>query len=438
MPRGGGRVGATRAARRDRAAVAALAAAILLVAGACTSTASNGATTATTIGNGAAGAEPGDGPGPQHLTPLLLTALTPDPIPVMGSDGRVHVAYELSVLNYSPNPAVITSLDTLGPDGKVVTSLSQEQVSARTMIVPELSVSGAPPAGIPAGSTALLVLEDVYPDRASVPGSVSHRLSATFASDGSSSSYAALWPSSVTETGGPVAVSGAGPVVIGAPLQGSGWEVGNGCCDLNHHRFVLFPTDGRINGGERFAIDFSRIDVAGATDHEVSAGLFLRPGTDGTKNGDYLGYGAPVLAVADATVVTATSGVPDAPPGGKVAAEGLSLDQLGGNEIVLRLAPDLYAFYFHLAPGSVTVEEGAHVTKGQTIARLGNSGNSSGAHLHFQLSRSPSYLSSDSVPYVFDGFTLRGTLTQHGLVEEPAPGVRHDELPLDENIVDFP
>ena len=358
MPRGAGRVRATRRARGRRAQLALVLVAILLAAGACTSTGSSSARpAATTTGGGAAAAEPGDGPAPQQLTPLIVSSLAPDPVPVKGSDGRVHVAYELSVLNYSPNPAVITSLDTLAPDGKVVTSRSQAQVQARTMIVPELSVEGGPATGIPAGATALLVLEDVYPDRASVPGSVTHRISATFpAHEPNDHSYAALWPSSVTETGGPVTVSGDAPIVIGAPVRGTGWEAGNSCCDLNNHRFVLFPTDGRINGGERFAIDFSRIDVAEATGPDVSARILLRPNTDGTKNQDYLGDGAPVLAVAHATVVKATSDVPDTPPGGKVEASGLSLDSLGGNEVVLRLAPDLYAFYFHLAPGSVTVD----------------------------------------------------------------------------------
>jgi murein DD-endopeptidase MepM/ murein hydrolase activator NlpD len=74
------------------------------------------------------------------------------------------------------------------------------------------------------------------------------------------------------------------------------------------------------------------------------------------------------------------------------------------------------------------------------IAKLGNSGNSSEAHLHFQLSRTPSIFSSDSVPYVFDTFSVVGTVDEasRSIIHQPAPGPRRAELPLALNVVDFP
>ena len=69
--------------------------------------------------------------------------------------------------------------------------------------------------------------------------------------------------------------------------------------------------------------------------------------------------------------------MPDTAPGGDPTGEGLTINDLGGNVVVLQLAPDLFAFYFHLAPDSITVKVGDTVTKGQAIAQLGNSGNSS-------------------------------------------------------------
>ena len=42
------------------------------------------------------------------------------------------------------------------------------------------------------------------------------------------------------------------------------------------------------------------------------------------------------------------------------------------------------------------------------------------------------------MPYVFDEFVVKGTLTEAGLVAEPTPGPRRVELPLHENVVDFP
>jgi hypothetical protein len=411
--------------------------AMVVAAGACSSGASSTARSASTGDSGGAVA-------PQsfddEVTPLIVTTLGSDPIPVKGSDDRFHVAYELSVLNYAPYPAVITSLDTVSSDGAVVTSRSQEQVRALTMVAPELSDSGAPATGIPAGGTGFLVLEDVYPDRASVPDSVTHRISASFSpTDGGADPRAALWPSSVTQTSGPVRTSAEDAVVIGAPLAGRGWMAGSGCCDvLNFHRNVLLPVGGVVNAGERFAIDYGAVEPDLPMGTGLSAEMQLRPGTDGTKNQDYLSYGAPILAVADATVVKVISDLPDTPPGGNPTGEGLTINGLGGNVVVLQLAPDLFAFYFHLAPDSVTVAVGDTVTKGQAIAQLGNSGNSSGPHLHFQLGRSRQAFSGENVPYVFENFVVEGTLTEAGLVPEPAPGPRRVELPLHESVVDFP
>ena len=122
---------------------------------------------------------------------------------------------------------------------------------------------------------------------------------------------AVLWPDEVTQTGGTVTISTDEPVVVGAPLRGQGWIVENGCCTLNAHRNVLLPVGGRINGAERFAIDVSRIDVAATREHGYEPGVEVDG--DPAQNENYLAYGAPVLAVADATVVAVHASVPDTP-----------------------------------------------------------------------------------------------------------------------------
>ena len=161
---------------------------------------------------------------------------------------------------------------------------------------------------------------------------------------------------------------------------------------------------------------------------------------DPAQNDSYLAYGALLLAVADATVVQVEAGVPDTAPGSLPLGPGFTLANLGGNVVTLELAPNLFAVYYHLAPGSPTVKVGDKVAKGDVIARLGNSGNSSEAHLHFQLSRTPLIFSSDSVPYVFDEFSVAGSVDEatNGIVHEPTPGPRRAELPLALTVVDFP
>jgi murein DD-endopeptidase MepM/ murein hydrolase activator NlpD len=78
--------------------------------------------------------------------------------------------------------------------------------------------------------------------------------------------------------------------------------------------------------------------------------------------------------------------------------------------VVVQLRPAVWAVYAHLQPGSIPVREGERVTAGQLVGRLGNSGNSTAPHLHFQLSDSPDVLTSSSLPFVFDRYTLVGTV----------------------------
>jgi murein DD-endopeptidase MepM/ murein hydrolase activator NlpD len=165
----------------------------------------------------------------------------------------------------------------------------------------------------------------------------------------------------------------------------------------------------------------------------------FKPGTDGKTNEDYVSYGAPLLAVADSTVVKAVDGVPDTAPGAAPGGEdGLDINDVGGNAVVLQLAPNLFAFYLHNELGSTSVKVGDKVTTGQQIARLGSSGNSLSPHLHFQLGRSPQMLAAENIPYEFEAFVLQGTFTDTAIKAEPTPGPRQDEFPLDQNLIDFP
>jgi len=409
---------------------------------ACTLLPDGEASSTSTPESGPAGSS-SEAVGTDEISPLVIGAVAPDPIPVLGSDELFHVAYELTVLNFAPRPAVITSVETLTPDGEVVASLNEDEVAARTMILADYGgaepvADGDPAIRIPAGKTALLVLDDTYPSRDAVPATVTHRITTTFGSpESGDGGIAVLWPDEVTQTGGTVTISTDQPVVVGAPLRGHGWIVENGCCTLNAHRNVLLPVGGRINGAERFAIDMSRIDVAATREHGYEPSVEVDG--DPAQNENYLAYGTPVLAVADATVVAVHASDPDTPPGELPLGPGFTLANLGGNMVALELAPDLFAVYYHLAPGSPTVEVGDRVSEGEEIARLGNSGNSSAAHLHFQLSRTPLVFSSDNVPYVLDEFSVVGTLDAESgeLLDEPNPGPRRDALPLVLTVVDF-
>lgn len=56
--------------------------------------------------------------------------------------------------------------------------------------------------------------------------------------------------------------------------------------------------------------------------------------------------------------------------------------------------------YLHLQKGSVSVNEGQHVAQGSLLARSGNTGNSTGPHLHFVVQRNIG-LAIESIPFDF-------------------------------------
>jgi murein DD-endopeptidase MepM/ murein hydrolase activator NlpD len=363
------------------------------------------------------------------VAPLVITTIGPDPIPVTGTDGKVHVAYELSVLNSGPRPATITKVETLadGPEGAAVATIGQQETVARTLLIPNL-VPG-PVTEIPAGRTAVLVLDDVYDSRAKVPAAVTHRLAATLGKAAPEyQPVSARYPDSVTQIGGEVRTSAAAPLVIGPPLAGDDWVAGNACCVVSPHRGAIMGVGGRLNGSERYAIDWLRIDPAKspATSHTG----------DGKRNDDYLAYDAPLLAVADGTIAAVVSDNEEATP--QVITPDQSFEELGGNYVIIDIGGGNFAFYAHMVPGSASVKVGDKVTRGQVIGRLGNSGNTTEAHLHFHVMRAPVPLSSDNVPFEIDEFTFAGRLDGERLVPEATPSERTNQLPLAWDVIDFP
>ena len=99
-----------------------------------------------------------------------------------------------------------------------------------------------------------------------------------------------------------------------------------------------------------------------------------------------LDYGVPVgttvYAAADGVVLTVAS-----------------LSGSYGNYIVIQHTNGLRTWYAH-GNGVFYVSPGQTVSKGQAIMQSGNSGNSSGPHLHFEL-RDPSGSSIDMDQYIY-------------------------------------
>ncbi|MET3211876.1 UNVERIFIED_CONTAM: hypothetical protein ABIC26_004844 [Paenibacillus sp. PvR008] len=112
---------------------------------------------------------------------------------------------------------------------------------------------------------------------------------------------------------------------------------------------------------------------------------------DRLKNESYYAFGQPVLAPASGTVVSVVNHIPDNEPVGvmneKVPA---------GNEVVIDHGGE-YSVLAHMKNGSVKVKVGDKVKSGDEVGLLGNSGNSSEAHLHFQVSDGADLFKSRSI-----------------------------------------
>ena len=258
-----------------------------------------------------------------------------------GSDGMVHLEYDLVLTNVFTAPVTITAIDVLTPDGQSLLRLEGDALEAMTQ-----PLFGRTPTDVVPQSGALAAMLDVVVPPDQVPERLTHRITYELAPD----APLATIIGSREIVGPELAVDPFAPVVIAPPLRGAGWVNANGCCDASAHRSARLAVDGaHLVKFETFAIDWIRLE-----------GTRLFAG-DGTRNEDYFAFGAEVLAVADGTVVFVRDGIPEETPNEPPTTVHQPLDY-GGNEVVLELAPGVYAFYAHLQPGSIRVQIGETVT----------------------------------------------------------------------------
>lgn len=371
------------------------------------------------------------------LTPLIITPVGPAPVPVVGTDHRRHLAYELTIFNSGARPATIIQLTARAdePSGAVLTTMTADEIIANSLLVGEFAVPPQPVATIASGSTTVVIMDTVLADGAEVPRRLVHEVRATFGEvRPHQAEYAQQFPHDIAQLGAVTAVDPAVPIKIGAPLTGPHWFAANACGPMNAHRGAVVPVGGRLNPAERYAIDWVRIDPETHPLADEATGLLATFNGDRGANQSYYAWDQPVLAVGAGEIVNVFDGMPEATP--QVMMSGIPFDRLGGNHVVLRLADDVYAFYAHLRPGTMRVRVGDHVRPGQELARTGNSGNTSEAHLHFHVMASPFPLDADNLPFVIDQFGYEGQFAADGVTGRA--GERRGQLPLVNSVIGFP
>lgn len=124
----------------------------------------------------------------------------------------------------------------------------------------------------------------------------------------------------------------------------------------------------------------------------TGSGYFMRPVSGGSisANGYYSSgkfHGAIDYAVSEGTPVYAAAA--------GVVMSTANLSGSYGTYVVIRHANGLQSYYAHGTYGSICVSPGQTVSKGQQIMKSGNTGNSSGPHLHFEVRK---------LPYSYNGY----------------------------------
>ena len=304
-----------------------------------------------------------------------IAAFVPKPPTIVRAGGQDRLHYEIHITNWVDDfDVTLLRVEILLGDDAMI--LDAEDLNKQTI-----------PAGTklaPGGRSVVLV--QLTGGR--VPASLRHRITYQVAGEAKARTVECA-PTPVLT----------GAVRIAPPVAGSGWRAGNGPDSSLHHRSVVIAWKGRATISQRLAFDFGR-----STPGETS--------------------GLPVVAVADATVASVIDGLPDNVTSAVIPAVPLKVEDMFGNRVTLDLGNGRYATYGHLHAG-LKVKAGDQVRMGQVLGMIGNSGHSSGPHLHFQITDGPDPIDSEGIPFVFTSFIHEGTKYM-------------DEMPLGGWAVDFP
>ncbi len=125
---------------------------------------------------------------------------------------------------------------------------------------------------------------------------------------------------------------------------------------------------------------------------------------DSTKNESYYIFGKDVIAPCDAKVVKVIDGIKDNVPGE------LNMADITGNTIILETERKEYLLFAHIKANSILFKEGDLVKQGQVIAKCGNSGNTTQAHLHFQLQNTDDLFNTIGAKIYFDEVIINGEI----------------------------
>jgi hypothetical protein len=357
-------------------------------------------------GEASANSQSADPPASPPFPPPQIEMRVPFEPTAFPSASRMYLIYELHLRNFAPSAFSIRrveALDAADSGGAPIAAFEGDQLQDMLQPIGGSTPSGADPRELAGGRSAVLFIALTFERGALPPARLRHRvLTSNAAVEGAESGTHAI-----------------SLRLLGPALIGSDWVARSGPGNDSHHRRGILVLDGVAAIDRRYAIDWVRV----------------RNGT--TFSGDerntrsYYAYGAAVLAVADGTVVFAKDGIPENVPAheGFRPAIPLSLETLAGNTITLDVGGGQFAHYMHLQPGSLRVNAGDRVRRGDIVACVGNSGDAREPHLHFEVTNSSRLLVGEGVPYVIERYRVQST--------DGTWQTRNHELPLRDMTIDF-
>ena len=344
------------------------------------------------------------------------------PTPIVAL-GRGHLVYELHTTNFGTSAVTLQQIDVLDGERSLLASWSGNQLWQRIRIVgqPDGTPSAIEP--LQPGMRAVAYLWISLQPGASTPKALMHRLTLV---------DSAAQRETITSTAVPLPQAA---LPTASPVRGGPWVAIRGPSNASGHRLSLVTVEGRTRVPQRFAVDWTLLG---------DDGLPFRGSRTEVTN--WYGYDVPVYTVAAGTVALIRDGSPDHAAFGAQHPAVIDATAAPGNVVVIDLGNARFATYAHLKPGSLRVSEGDRVVEGQLLARIGNSGNSLGPHLHFHVSDGREPLGGEGLPFALRSFELIGRIPAlPGLLagspwksnpEQPSRTISA-EMPLENMVVRF-
>lgn len=342
--------------------------------------------------------------------------------PVRIGGGSI-VYYEVILTNFSSDTIAFQSLRVVTVrDSALIASFKGQGLKNRFAHIPSVVSKDADVVQLAPGAVGVLYSEVAVDTLTTTP--IRHILEGTIRSGEKES------PMQIQ--GESWSVDHREPLVLGAPLRKGPWVAIYDPAWVRGHRRVIYTTEGKARIPGRFAIDFILVN---------EKGQYANGSEDVIAN--WYGYGADVLAVADGMVVTVRNDFPESETISAHAA--VPAEKATGNYIVLDIGNNRFAFYEHLKPRSIRVKPGQKIRKGEVIASLGFTGQTTGPHLHFHVADRHAALGAEGIPFVFERFNMLGVYTDLSRmgkhrwdnVEDASSKIRTDERPIPNAIIQF-